>query len=56
MKIRKLFAGLVIAGSLTAGFAGIAAAQTPATDSSAPTTHVVSCDTVKDHLARPQAR
>lgn len=56
MKLRHTLAGLAIAGSLTAGFVGVAGAQTDSSSSSAPTTHVFSCDTAKDHLARLHTR
>jgi phage shock protein A len=56
MKLRTALVGLVIAGSLTAGFVGVAGAQTNSSSSSAPTEHKFSCDTARDHLARLHTR
>lgn len=56
MKLRTTIAGLAITGVLTAGFIGVADAQTNSTSSGAPTTHEFNCDTAKDHLARLRTR
>lgn len=56
MKLRKTLAGLAISGALTAGFIGVAAAQTNSGSSGAPPAHEFNCDTAKDHLARLHTR
>jgi chaperonin cofactor prefoldin len=56
MKLRKTLAGLVVAGSVVGGFAGLASAQTAANPPAPPTAHTFSCDTAKDHLVRLQKR
>jgi predicted nucleic acid-binding Zn-ribbon protein len=54
MKIRTALAGFAIAGTLAAGFTGVADARTPAP--STKTTHSLSCDTAKDRLAKVHTR